>query len=157
MKEKIGLDRIDLLSGTATAAVPHAAFIAQRLNLPMVYVRGSKKRHGKENKIEGIVKKGQRVVIIEDLISTGKSLIGNLKAIRKAGGKVKYAITTTTYLMKKAETNFKKNKIKVFTLTDFKKTIDVAVKKKYINQKDRDLVLQWGRNPKNWGKKFGFE
>ncbi len=157
IKKKIGLDKVDLLSGTATAAIPHAAFIAQKLNLPMVYVRGSKKGHGKENQIEGVVEKGQKAVVIEDLISTGSSLIGNVKAIRRAGAKVRYAITTTTYLMKKAEQNFKRNKIKVYSLTDFKKTVDVAVKRKYIEQKDRDLVLQWVKDPKNWGKKFGFE
>ncbi len=157
IKEKIKLDNVELLSGTATAAIPHAAFISQKLNLPMVYVRDTKKGHGKENQIEGEVEKGQKVVIIEDHISTGGSLIGNTKSIRKAGGKVKYAVATTTYLMKKAEVTFKKFKIKVFTLTDFKQIIDVAIKKKYIKKEDKDLVLSWAKDPKNWGKKFGFE
>ena len=155
--EKIGLDKVDLLSGTATAAIPQTAFIGQKLNLPMVYVRDTRKGHGRENQIEGRVKKGQKIVIIEDHISTGGSLVGNAKAIRAAGGKVKYAIATTTFLMKKAETGFKKGKIKVFCLTDFKKIIDVAIKKKYLKEEDKELVLKWAEDSKNWGKKFGFE
>jgi len=157
IRERIGLEKVELLSGTATAAIPHAAFISQKLNLPMVYVRDTKKGHGKKNQIEGVIKKGQKALIIEDHISTGGSLVGNAKAVRSAGGKVKYAIGTTTYLMAKAEENFKKEKIKVLTLTDFKKIIDVAVKKKLIKKEDRNLVLAWAKDPKNWGKKFGFE
>lgn len=157
IKEKIGLTKVNLLSGTATAAIPQAAFIAQKLNLPMVYVRGTKKGHGKENQIEGVVKKGQKLIVIEDHISTGGSLVGNVKAIRAAKGIVKYAVVTTTYLMKSAAESFKKSKIRVLSLTDFKEIIEVAIKKGYLKEKDRDLVLKWAENPKNWGKKFGFE
>ncbi|MFC1711223.1 orotate phosphoribosyltransferase [Patescibacteria group bacterium] len=157
LKNKIGLSNIDLLSGTATAAIPHAAFISQKLNLPMIYVRGKKKGHGKENQVEGLIKKGQKVVVIEDHISTGGSLIGNLRAVRKAGGKVKYAVSTTTFLFKKADNAFKKEKIKVFTLTNFKEIIEIAVKNDIIKASDREMVLEWNQNPKKWGKKYGFE
>ncbi|PIS09608.1 orotate phosphoribosyltransferase [Candidatus Beckwithbacteria bacterium CG10_big_fil_rev_8_21_14_0_10_34_10] len=157
IKEKIGVTKNTIFSGTATAAIFQTAYISQKLNLPMVYVRDTKKGHGGQNQIEGIVKKGQRAVVIEDHISTGGSLIGNLRALRKAGAKVNYAIATTTYLMKKASILFKKAKIKVYTLTDLKTIIDEAVKGKYIKASDKDLVLKWAENPPSWGKKFGFE
>ena len=157
LKTQIGLTNIDLLSGTATAAIPHTAFVAQKLKLPMVYVRDTKKGHGRENQIEGVVKKGQKVVIIEDHISTGGSLLGNVRAIRSAGGRVKYAVATTTYLFKTADQAFKKAKIKVFTLTNFKDIVDVAVKEGYMKEKHRHLVLEWAYNPQAWGKRFGYE
>lgn len=156
IKNKIGFKNVELLSGTATAAIPHASFIAQKLNLPMVYVRDAKKGHGKQNQIEGIVKKGQKVVIIEDHISTAGSLISNIRAVRRAKGKVRYGVATTTYLMKKAFDSFKNEKIKVFTLTDFNEIINTAISKKLINKNDKDLVLDWAKDPKNWGKKYGF-
>lgn len=157
IKEKIGLSNVDLISGTAMAAIPHAAFISQKLGLPMVFVRDTKKGHGRQNQIEGVVKKNQKVLIIEDHISTGGSTLGNIKAIRAAGGKVKYAIATTTFLMKKAENNFKKSKVKVFTLTDVNEIIETAIKKKLIKIKNKEMVLQWSKDPIGWGKKFGFE
>ncbi len=152
IKNDIGLDNIDVVSGTATAAIPHAAFIAQKLNLPMVYVREKKKGHGKENQIEGVVKKGQKVLVIEDHISTGGSLIGNTKAIRNAGGKVSYAIANTNFLMIKAAQNFKKLDIKVFSITDFETIVTTAVKTGYLKDKDKELVLSWASNPEKWGR-----
>jgi len=157
IKEKIGIANAQLVSGTAMAAIPHAAFISQKLNLPMVFVRDTKKGHGRQNKIEGIVEKNQKTIIIEDHISTGGSTIGNIKAIRASGGKVKYAIATTTFLMKKAENNFKKAKIKVFTLTDINEIIKIAIQRKTIKKEDKAVIVQWSKNPPAWGKKFGFE
>jgi len=157
IREKIGLKNIDLLSGTATAAIPHTAFLSQKLNLPMIYVRDTKKGHGKENQIEGKVRKGQKVLVIEEHVSTGGSLIGNVKAVRDAGGRVKYAIVTTTFLMEAAKKNFEKEKVKVFTITDFEVIIDTAIKYDFMKEKDRKLVREWAKNPKSWGRKFGFE
>lgn len=157
IKEKIGLDKIDLLSGTATAAIPHTAFLSQRLNIPMIYVRDTKKGHGKENQIEGKISKGQMVLVIEEHVSTGGSLIGNVKAVRDAGGKVDFAIVTTTFLIDAADENFKKEKVKVFTITDFEVIIDTAIKNNFMMKKDRKIVREWAKDPKGWGKKFGFE
>lgn len=157
IKEKIGLKNIDLLSGTATAAIPHAAFLSQKLDLPMIYVRDTKKGHGKENQIEGRIKKGQKVLVIEEHVSTGGSLIGNVKAVRDAGGRVKYAVITTTFLMDTAEKSFKKNKVKVFAITDFEVIIDTAIENNFMKESDREIVRSWAKNPKIWGKKFGFE
>lgn len=157
IKEKVGLKNVELLSGTATAAIPQAAFISHKLNIPMVYVRDTKKGHGKENQVEGVVKRGQKVLVIEDHISTGGSTVGNVKAIRAAGGGCRYAITTTTYLMKNAEDSFKKLRIKVFTLTNFEDIIDVAIESNVVRAKDKEMVLAWAKNSKGWGKKMGFE
>jgi orotate phosphoribosyltransferase len=157
IKKEIGLKNVDLLSGTATAAIPHAAFISQKMNLPMVYVRGSKKGHGKENQIEGVVEDGQKTVVIEDHISTSGSLVGNVRAIRRAKGTVNYAIATTTYQFPIADKSFKEVDIKVLTLTTFPIILDVALGMKYINAKDKHLVEDWLDDPKGWAKRHGFE
>lgn len=155
IKERIGLENIDLLSGTALSAIPYAAFISQKLNLPMVYVRETRKGHGKMNQIEGVIKRGQKVLIIEDHISTGGSLVGNVRAIRDAGGRVNYGVSITTYLMRSAKRNFEEAKIRVFSLTNFNQIIEVGIKKGYMKEKDKDLVFKWAENSQNWGKKLG--
>ncbi|MEA2056855.1 MAG: orotate phosphoribosyltransferase [Patescibacteria group bacterium] len=151
LKSKIGLDQIELLSGTSTAAIPWAAFVSQQLDLPMIYVRGKKKGHGKENQIEGQIKPGQKTVIIEDHISTGGSLLENLSAVRQKKGEVDYALAITTFLFKEATRKFKENKIKVITLTDYKTIINTAVNKGLINQANKKTVLEWNKNPHSWG------
>jgi orotate phosphoribosyltransferase len=155
IKNKVKLNNIDILSGTATAAIPQTAFIAQRLRLPMVYVRSTKKGHGKQNQIEGIIQNNQKVLLIEDHISTGGSLINNYKAIKSAGGVVDYAVATTTYLMAVAKTNLKKLNLKVICLTDLNYILKVAVRDKLIKKKDKYIIFDWAKNPKQWSKKHG--
>jgi orotate phosphoribosyltransferase len=157
IKKQIGLDKIQLISGTATAAIPYAAFIAQKLHLPMVYVRKTAKAHGKTNQIEGLVKKGQKTLIIEDHISTGSSTIANALAIRNAAGVAKQAIGVTTYNLKVAEENFQKANLSVYTLTDFVSIIKCAIKNGYLRKKEEKIVSSWVINPKQWAKKHGFE
>jgi orotate phosphoribosyltransferase len=157
IKNKIGLDNIDLLSGTATAAIAHTAFISQKMNLPMVYVRSTKKNHGKQKQIEGVVKKGQKTVIIEDLISTGKSSLNNVKAIRKAGGIVKNVIVTINYELPNTEIKFKKEKIKVFTLANFSVVLNVASDMNIIKKQDKKIIKDWVNDPKGWAKRYGYE
>ncbi len=152
IQEKIGKENVELLSGTSTAAIPWAAFIAQKMNLPMIYVRGKKKQHGKENQLEGRIKAGQKTVVIEDHISSGDSLIENVSAVRKKQGEVNFALGITTYKFKEAETKFKNNHIKVLTLTDFETIINTAISKKFIAKTDKNLVMQWSNNPRKWGK-----
>lgn len=154
---KIGLSNFEILSGTASAAIPYTSFISQKLGIPMVYVRDSKKGHGKQNQVEGIVEKKQKVLIIEDHISTGGSTIGNARAIRDAGGKVKYAIAITSYQLQIANKNFKQAKLKVFTLTNIDAILKEAINRSYIKKNGSKIVLEWIKNPVNWGKKFGFE
>jgi len=149
-------EKFNLIAATATAGIPHGAWIADKLNLPMVYVRGKAKDHGKGNRIEGIVKKGANVAVIEDLISTGESSIETAEAVRAAGGKVSYVFAIITYEMKKSLENFKKNKLKLIPLTTFKDVLTVAQNSSQISQKENKIILDWTKDPQSWGKSNGF-
>src|SRR3989338_9579762 len=124
--------RFDVIAGTATAGIPHAAWIADKLNLPMVYVRGKAKDHGKENLMEGIIKNGQKALVIEDLISTGDSAINSVNAVRAAGGEISHVFSIITYGLKKADENFKENNLKLISLTSFAEVVNLAEKLNYI-------------------------
>jgi len=147
----------DVIAGTATAGIPHAAFIAQKLNIPMVYVRPKPKEYGKTNQVEGSLRKGQTVVIIDDLISTGRSSLEVVSAIRKSGGIVTDMIAITTYGLKAAEDNFTKNQIRLITLTNLNTSCEVAIKKGFLKRERVDIIKDWAKDPKNWAKKMGYE
>lgn len=149
--------KFDVIAGTATAGIPHAAWIAEKLNLPMVYVRGAPKGHGKGNQVEGIIKKGQNVAVVEDLISTGESSAETARAVRQLGGKASYVFAITTYKMKKSTENFKKNKLKLISMTTFQDVVAQAQKLGYINKEEMPIILDWVKDPTSWGKKMGFE
>lgn len=153
--QEIGIP--DVIAGTATAGIPHAAFIAQKLNIPMVYVRPEPKAYGKKNQVEGSLRKGQSVIVIDDLISTGRSSLEVVKAIRESGGKVTDIIAITTYGLKESEINFAKNKIKLHNLTDLNHSCEVAFKKGFLKKDRVEMIKDWAKDPKNWGKKMGFE
>ncbi|WP_226037966.1 orotate phosphoribosyltransferase [Aquibacillus saliphilus] len=112
-------EKPDVIAGCATAGIPHAAWLAQRLGLPMVYVRSKPKAHGKGNQIEGKIKKGQNVVVIEDLISTGGSSINSALALREAGAHVLGVLAIFSYGIKQAKENFTSNNLFIRTITDF--------------------------------------
>lgn len=152
----IGVDEVDIISGTATAAVPHAAFIADELKKPMVYITVGKKETD-EPKVGGDLRRGKRVVVIEDHISTGGSAVGNALAVRRHGGIANECVITTTYNMKKARDLFNKHRVKVYCLTDINTILDVAVAEGHLDKKDRGTVLEWTKDPATWGKKHGFE
>lgn len=150
-------EKFDLIAATATAGIPHAAWIAGKLNLPMVYVRGKAKDHGKRNRVEGIVKKGANAAVIEDLISTGESAIETAEAVRAAGGKVSYIFAIITYEMEKSKENFQKNNLKLIPLTTFKDVLAVAQNSGQISQKENEIILDWIKDPESWGKANGFK
>lgn len=152
--EKIGTP--DVIAGTSTAGIPHAAFIAQKLNLPMVYARPRPKDHGRENQVEGSLKRGQRVIVVDDLISTGRSSLEAAEAVRRVGGRVTDLVAITSYGLKVAEDNFKKAKIKLHTLTDLDHSAQVAVKKGFLKKEQVNVINSWAQAPKNWAKKMGF-
>lgn len=154
---KMSGKKFDVIAGTATAGIPHAAWVADKLNLPMVYVRSKPKDHGKGNQIEGNLKKKQNAAIIEDLISTGGSSVGSAKAVRDAGGITSSIFSIITYGMKKAKDNFKSNKVKLNSLTDFATVVKVAYQQKYIKKEDQAAILGWIKDPATWGKRMGFE
>lgn len=147
----------DVIAGTAIAGIPHAAWVADKLKLPMIYVRRKAKDHGKGNQIEGLLKRKQKVAVIEDLISTGESSAETVRAIKKKGAKSSYIFSIITYGMNKSKENFKNNRIKLISLTDFPTVVKVAERIGYIKTKDKDAILQWAKDPTSWGKKMGFE
>lgn len=148
---------IDVIAGTSTAGIPWASWVADALNLPMIYVRGSTKDHGKKNQIEGIIKKEQKIVVIEDLISTAGSSIETVMAIRKNRAYVSYVFSIITYGMKKSEINFKKYNIKPVSLTNFHTILRIAQMQNYISKNDQNIIQAWTKDPASWGKKMGFE
>lgn len=148
---------VDIVAGTATAGIAHAAWIADVMNLPMVYVRGSAKSHGKGNQIEGLVAKGQHAIVIEDLISTGGSSVESAKALRNAKAQVSHIFSIITYGMQKAEETFAHNALILISLTNFETVVQVAVDNGYIKENDKEVILGWIQDPAGWGKKMGFE
>lgn len=134
---------VEIISGTATAGIPHAAFIADQLGLPMSYVRSKSKGHGKGNQIEGAVSKGKKVVVIEDLISTGGSSINAVDALIEDGAEVIGVFAIFTYGIKKAEKAFKSKDIPYYTLSNYDELISVAEKEGYIQNKDIKTLKEW--------------
>jgi orotate phosphoribosyltransferase len=148
--EKFG--KPDVIAGVATGGIAQGALVAQELGLPFVYVRSEAKKHGLTNMIEGVVEKGQSVVVIEDLISTGGSSLKAVEALRDAGCTVKGMAAIFTYGFKNAADNFKKSKCKLTTLSDYETLIKQALQSGYVNDKDLKSLQQWRENPAEWGK-----
>lgn len=138
---------VNLLVGTATAGIPHAAWTAQKMNLPMAYVRSNPKEHGKGNKIEGRVRKGDRVVVIEDLLSTGGSSIKVVNALKEVGADVLGIAAIFTYGFSEMDEKLENEKIPYFTVTDYKTLIAVARKGGRISEEEEKILSIWSENP----------
>ena len=150
---KMCLDKFgkpDVIAGVATGGIPQGALVAQELGLPFVYVRSEKKSHGMNNQIEGIINSGQSVVIIEDLVSTGKSSLNAVEALREKGADIKGMLAIFTYGMDVAAENFKNNKCELFTLTNYNALIQKAAEENYIREEDLASLLEWKSNPQAW-------
>ena len=147
----------DVIAGVATSGIPWAAWVAASLSKPMVYARAERKGHGKENLVEGRLKPGQRVIVIEDLISTGGSSVSAVENVRKAGGNVENCLGIFTYEMEKARENFDRAGCKLTTLSNFSTLIQVGAEMGYIAKGEKEKVLEWSRDPQGWGKRMGFE
>lgn len=144
---------VEVIAGTATAGIPHASIIAHLLGLPLIYVRSSAKDHGKKNAIEGEFKKGAKVVMIEDLISTGGSVIQAAEAVQIAGGEVIGVTAIFDYMLKKSEEAFDKLPYSLESLTNYKTLVDIATKSpKLTNQKE--ILEAWYLDPVQWSEKF---
>ncbi|MEX0779147.1 MAG: orotate phosphoribosyltransferase [Balneolales bacterium] len=141
---------VDVITGTATAGIPHAAWVSERLQKPMAYVRAKAKAYGMGNQIEGGVKKGESTVIIEDLISTGNSAISVVDPLQFIGAHIKQISTIFTYGFQTADEKFKELNIPVYSLTDYSTLIKVAVENGYVKESDLDLLNQWRENPSEW-------
>ena len=142
----------NVIAGTATAGIPHAAWVSEILDLPMVYVRSSAKGHGKGNQIEGIVQEGNKVVVVEDLISTGGSSIKCVRALREAGCIVEGVVSIFTYELERAREAFMEADVPYFSLTDFTTLTEVAKEKQFILEDELASLRQWKTNPEEWGK-----
>lgn len=157
VKQEVGLENFDKIGGIATSGIPHAAWIAEKLSKPMIYVRKQKKDHGKENLIEGQLEKGEKILMIEDLISTGGSSLSGIQGVRSQGGICENCIAIFTYEMEKAKKSFEDANCKLIPLTNFSTLVKVAVEKKFIKEEEMKAALDWSKDPQGWGKKLGFE
>lgn len=143
---------VELIAGVATAGIPQGALVAQELGLPFVYVRASQKDHGMENRIEGRIEDGKSVIVVEDLVSTGKSSLAAVEALREAGCTVKGMVAIFTYGLDIATANFKKSKVKLIALSDYPNLLQKAVESNYIRDKDLQTLMTWRENPEKWGR-----
>jgi len=145
--------KAELIAGVATGAIAHGALVAEKLELPFVYVRSEVKEHGLGNQIEGYFEPGQKVVVIEDLISTGGSSLGAVKALRDAGCDLLGMAAIFTYEFSKAADGFAAAKCELQTLSNYSTLISIALETGYINEKDVETLRQWRIDPGNWGMK----
>lgn len=143
---------VDAIAGVATGAIPQGALVADALNLPFVYVRSKPKDHGLENLIEGELKPGMKVVVVEDLISTGGSSLKAVEAIRNNGCEVVGMVASYTYGFKVAEEAFKDAQVTLYTLTNYEAVVEEALRTGYIAQDDVPLLNDWRKDPANWQK-----
>lgn len=142
----------EVIAGTATAGIPHAAWVAQKLNLPMAYIRDKAKGHGKQNQIEGIIQEGQKVVVIEDLISTGGSSLKAALAVIEAGGDVQSVMAIFTYQFAIAEEAFREEGIELQTLSNYTTLVGEARRLGKIEDSEVALLQSWRENPQAFGK-----
>lgn len=144
----------EVIAGVATGAIAHGVLVADRLGLPFVYVRSSPKGHGLENMIEGDLKPKQKVVVIEDLISTGISSLKAVEAVNIFGGKVIGMAAIFSYNFQKAKENFRKAEIELTTLSYYQILIELALEMGKISQEQIDSLMKWRINPENWGREL---
>ncbi len=142
----------EVIAGVATGAIAQGALVADELKKPFVYVRSSPKGHGMENLIEGDITPGKKVVVIEDLISTGGSSLKAVDALRKAGCEVLGMVAIFTYGFQKALDNFTEKEVKLNTLSDYQILIEVAASTGYVSADDVKTLSNWRNDPANWGK-----
>lgn len=141
---------VDAIAGVATGAIPQGTMVADELNLPFVYVRSKPKDHGLENLIEGELRPEYKVVVLEDLISTGGSSLKAVEALRKNGAEVLGMVASFTYGFQKAVDAFKEANVKLVTLTNYEAVLEAALKTGYIEEKDIEVLHTWRRDPANW-------
>ena len=140
----------DIVGGVSTAGIPWATLIAERLNKPMIYIRPEAKGYGKKRQVEGDMKKNDRVLVIEDLVSTGNSAISAIKAVRRNGGKVSDCIFIFTYDLDVARKNFQRIRCKMHPLLTLSDLIEVATKRNYVSKKEKEELLKWHKDPKKY-------
>ncbi len=141
----------DVIAGVATGAIGIGILVAEYMGLPFVYVRPEPKKHGRQNQIEGFLQKGQNVVVVEDLISTGTSSLQAVAALREAGANVKGMVAIFSYGFDVADVNFKAANLDLHTLADYDHLLETAVSRNYITEVEQKTLAQWRENPSEWG------
>jgi orotate phosphoribosyltransferase len=145
---------VEVIAGTATAGIPHAAWLAELLNLPMIYVRDKAKGHGRHNQIEGVLKEKQKVIVIEDLISTGGSSVRAAKAVQDAGGEVLGVIAIFSYQFDKAEQAFREAGFPFATLSNYTALLQLAKEKGIVKEDQMEALIQWRKDPQAYTQKM---
>lgn len=140
----------DVIAGVATGAIGIGALVADYLNLPFVYVRPEAKKHGRQNQIEGYIEKGQTVVVVEDLISTGMSSLNAVRALNDAQVNVKGMVAIFSYGFEIASNNFKDANVELHTLSNYENLLEQALDTYYITKDQQDILGQWNANPSKW-------
>lgn len=141
---------VEVIAGTATAGIPQACWVADIMNLPMVYIRSKAKDHGKGNQIEGVIHPGLKMVVIEDLISTGGSVIDACIAAQNEGAHVLGVAAIFTYELAKGIDNFRQNNLKLVCLSNYTTLVNVAKDTGYISEDDIETLKKWRKNPSEW-------
>ena len=142
----------DVIAGVATGAIGIGILVAEELGLPFVYVRPEAKKHGRQNQVEGFLQKGQNVVVVEDLISTGGSSLMAVEALRNEGANVKGMAAIFTYGFHVSKDSFKKANIDVYTLSDYNTLLAKAVEKQYVTEKEMESLIEWSKSPSTWNQ-----
>ena len=140
----------DVIAGVATGAIGIGMLVAESMGLPFVYVRPEAKKHGRQNQVEGFLQKGQNVVVVEDLISTGNSSLNAVEALRATGANIKGMAAIFTYGFDVAEQNFKDAKLDLYTLSNYQNLLNLAVAKSYITEKEEKTLREWSTIPSTW-------
>ncbi|WP_333693687.1 orotate phosphoribosyltransferase [Flavobacterium sp.] len=141
----------DVIAGVATGAIGIGMLVAEYMGLPFVYVRPEPKKHGRQNQVEGFLQKGQNVVVVEDLISTGNSSLMAVEALKEAGANVKGMVAIFTYGFDVSTENFKKANVTLHTLSNYDNLLELAVAKKYITEEEQHTLQEWRVSPSTWG------
>ncbi|WP_396150379.1 orotate phosphoribosyltransferase [Flavobacterium sp.] len=141
----------DVIAGVATGAIGIGMLVAEYMGLPFVYVRPEPKKHGRQNQVEGFLQKGQNVVVVEDLISTGNSSLLAVEALKEAGANVKGMVAIFTYGFDISVENFKKANVTLHTLSNYDNLLELAVAKKYITEEEQHTLQEWRVSPSTWG------
>lgn len=143
---------VQVIAGTATAGIPHAAWVAELLNLPMIYVRSKPKDHGQGKQIEGILHPNDKVVVIDDLMSTGGSVLKVVDVVQRSGANVLGVAGIFSYQLPQLASNFQKANIPYTTITNYSELIDVALEQNYIDNNQKEVLTQWRQDPEHWQK-----
>ena len=142
--------KFDGFAATATAGIPWAAWLSQKMRKPMVYVRSESKDHGRENLVEGRIEEGKSYIVVEDLVSTGSSSLNTIDAVREKSAIVENCISIFTYELEKSKNNFETANVRLLTLTNFTSFVKTALKKKYISKEQLTHIMDWKKNPEGW-------